>query len=346
MNKNLRWKVLTILAVFVVFFARRGLPDPRAAAISLPAPGWLMAKQLKLGLDLKGGVHLVLRVNTDDALRISTDDDGRAAARGAATAGVTVGVDQRHRRRRRSGSRACRRTRTPSSGASPTSRPRPTTTAARGVGGAYDFTMRPNIARDLREQTMVQAHDTIDRRVNELGVAEPNIAALRRQRRSDPGAAARASPTSRAPRKSSGRPALLELKLVEGGPGADREALLQAHGGKVPADMEVVTGAAERERRRAARRSISSARSPRSPAATCAAPSRRSTRTAGRRSSSRSSRTARGSSARSPATNIGRYLAIVLDNRVQSCAADRRAHQRRGAHRRRLHPAGSGGPRR
>ncbi len=27
-----------------------------------------MAKQLKLGLDLKGGVHLVMRVNRDDAL--------------------------------------------------------------------------------------------------------------------------------------------------------------------------------------------------------------------------------------------------------------------------------------
>ena len=31
-----------------------------------------MAKQLQLGLDLKGGVHLVMRVHTDDALRIQT----------------------------------------------------------------------------------------------------------------------------------------------------------------------------------------------------------------------------------------------------------------------------------
>ena len=31
-----------------------------------------MAKQLHLGLDLKGGVHLVLRVQTDDALRTHT----------------------------------------------------------------------------------------------------------------------------------------------------------------------------------------------------------------------------------------------------------------------------------
>ena len=34
-----------------------------------------MAHQLKLGLDLKGGVHLVLRVQTDDALRVETETE-------------------------------------------------------------------------------------------------------------------------------------------------------------------------------------------------------------------------------------------------------------------------------
>ena len=35
--------------------------------------------------------------------------------------------------------------------------------------------MKPNVEADMREQTVVQALETIDRRVNELGVAEPNI---------------------------------------------------------------------------------------------------------------------------------------------------------------------------
>ena len=83
MNKNLRWKLLTILAVLVLFFAV-GVYPILAQRYHLPAPGWLMAKQLKLGLDLKGGVHLVLRVQTDDALRIQTTDDRRADPRGAA----------------------------------------------------------------------------------------------------------------------------------------------------------------------------------------------------------------------------------------------------------------------
>ena len=42
--------------------------------------------------------------------------------------------------------------------------------------GSHTFTMRPNIAVQLREEAVVQALQTIERRVNELGVAEPIIA--------------------------------------------------------------------------------------------------------------------------------------------------------------------------
>ena len=54
-----------------MFFAL-GVYPILAQRYGLPAPGWLMSKQLKLGLDLKGGVHLVMRVHTGDALRIHT----------------------------------------------------------------------------------------------------------------------------------------------------------------------------------------------------------------------------------------------------------------------------------
>ena len=57
MNKNLRWKVLTIFAVLAlaVFF----FYPPQ--------------QKVKLGLDLKGGVHLVLKVQTDDAVKLETE---------------------------------------------------------------------------------------------------------------------------------------------------------------------------------------------------------------------------------------------------------------------------------
>src|SRR5262245_44546266 len=74
MSSNVRWKAIVILAVFVVFGAV-GVYPIAAQRYHLPAPGWLMDKQLKLGLDLKGGVHLVLRVETDDALKLETQTE-------------------------------------------------------------------------------------------------------------------------------------------------------------------------------------------------------------------------------------------------------------------------------
>src|SRR5260221_2883090 len=44
------------------------------------------------------------------------------------------------------------------------------------AGGTYEFKLKPNIERDLREQAVEQAMLTIDRRVNDLGVAQPSIA--------------------------------------------------------------------------------------------------------------------------------------------------------------------------
>src|SRR5437773_4541742 len=71
---NLRWKLITTLAALVVFTAV-GVYPIVAARYGVHSPAWLLDKQLKLGLDLKGGVHLVLRVETDDALRSETETD-------------------------------------------------------------------------------------------------------------------------------------------------------------------------------------------------------------------------------------------------------------------------------
>src|SRR5438105_6230748 len=68
---NLRWKVVTILAVFIIFFGV-GVYPLIAQRYNIQQPSWLIDKALKLGLDLKGGVHLVLQVQTDDALRLET----------------------------------------------------------------------------------------------------------------------------------------------------------------------------------------------------------------------------------------------------------------------------------
>ena len=89
MKKNIRWKLITSLAVFVIFFAV-GVYPILAQRYHMPLPGWLGAKQLKLGLDLKGGVQLVLRVQTDEALKIHTTTTSEQLREALRTAGVTV----------------------------------------------------------------------------------------------------------------------------------------------------------------------------------------------------------------------------------------------------------------
>src|SRR5262245_18890276 len=50
-----------------------------------------LQEKIKLGLDLKGGIHLVMRVKTDDAIKASTDLDMEVLKSEAAKKGITLG---------------------------------------------------------------------------------------------------------------------------------------------------------------------------------------------------------------------------------------------------------------
>ena len=94
---------------------RHRRPSPALAVWSFTPP----SQKIKLGLDLKGGVHLVLEVQTDDALKARDRDDGRTAARSAEGRRASRVSDARvDEPDRRSPSRASRRRATSSSGRS------------------------------------------------------------------------------------------------------------------------------------------------------------------------------------------------------------------------------------
>jgi preprotein translocase subunit SecD len=233
---NLRWKVITVLAVLVIF-ASVGVYPIIATRFGITQPSWLIEKGLKLGLDLKGGVHLVLRVQTDDALRIESETEMERLRELLATSKVAIGnialvtpVQFKVEGVKPDQDAAFRQ-----------AAAEVETNFARdsGVNGTYTFTMRPNVQVTLREEAVVQARETIERRVNELGVTEPSIA----QQGTDgdqilvqlPGV----TDVNRAKEiiRSTG---LLELKLVERGPESTREALLV--NGQPPAGMDIIPG--------------------------------------------------------------------------------------------------------
>ena len=85
MYRNLRWKLVVILALVIGTFAFAWVP-PLADHLGLTPPEFMAERRLALGLDLKGGVQFVLRVNAQEALGIDaslTRDDVVAQAREA-----------------------------------------------------------------------------------------------------------------------------------------------------------------------------------------------------------------------------------------------------------------------
>jgi preprotein translocase subunit SecD len=223
MSKNLQWKVLIILVVIGLSVFSFYPPD----------------QKVRLGLDLKGGVHLVMKVRTDDAIRLETEttaDRLREQMKTGTIAGTVAvsgpsaftvsGISSEQDAAFRQLLTIIETTYTRSSGA-----------------GSYTFTIRPNILVQLREQTVDQALQTIERRVNELGVAEPIVA---RHGGADqilvelPGVTdvARAKEVIRST-------AMLELKLVEQGPFSDEAQARQAYGNNVPPDIQIIPGSSD-----------------------------------------------------------------------------------------------------
>src|ERR1700734_1536224 len=72
MRKNLTGKTVAILAILVVFvYGIFGLPH----GLSGSALKQSVADRIHLGLDLRGGTHLVLQVMVNEAVAAVTDND-------------------------------------------------------------------------------------------------------------------------------------------------------------------------------------------------------------------------------------------------------------------------------
>jgi preprotein translocase subunit SecD len=213
-----------------------------AAVLSLSV--WALypvRETIKLGLDLKGGVHLVLQVQTGDALRLETQTTVERLRETLTRNSVTFAMLE-----------AIAATEFIVEGMNDEAALHD---AAVGLETMFErvatdrtlhtFRMRPDVAVTIRQDTVQQALVTIERRVNELGVAEPVVARYGDDDRilvELPGV----TDVERAKQiiKST---AQLRLTLVEQGPFPTREAALLAYGHTVPADVDVLPGRADAE---------------------------------------------------------------------------------------------------
>jgi preprotein translocase subunit SecD len=174
--KNLRNKIALILAFLVVcLYGILGVPKGISGKALLDA----MSQRIHLGLDLQGGVHLILQVKVAEAVSAETDGSVQSIQADLKKANlpfsqvakldpnkpdvITVeGVTQAQASA--VNSLLDQKYSNEYDVSSPTS------------GGALTLTMKPVYEKDLEQRTVQQAIETIRDRVDELGVSEPLIA--------------------------------------------------------------------------------------------------------------------------------------------------------------------------
>ena len=244
MNPNLKWKALFILAVilFCIYFLF-GYP---VFPTSLAQVKDNFSKQIRLGLDLQGGTHLILQVQVQEAIAQETD---------TTVDRLTTVLRSKNIRydevRRVDDTHILIRNIDPSQQSqlsdlvaqqynniwdmSPTA----------GETSSYTLTLRPTAIAAIQEQTMTQSVETIERRINALGLTEPTIQLHGRKDNEIlvqlPG---EGDPTrAKAVIQAGGQ---LELRLVEDPVSySSQTEALSRHGGILPPGTELVPGRSE-----------------------------------------------------------------------------------------------------
>ena len=221
MKKNLQWKV--VLALVVV-----------GGAIFLAYP--FNDSKIRRGLDLKGGIHLTLQVMTDDSINIETDQEIARLEELLKKNNITFQkvTKQGLGRIAIQGAMADQEAKTRDLFDSYSRDWEYSFTADRA-----NLTLKPLVVQFLRDQSVSQAKETIDNRINGLGVSEPLVQTQGKDKIivelpgvDDPERVKELIKVT----------AVLEWKLVKAGPAADEATLLQATNGQVPEDAEVIKG--------------------------------------------------------------------------------------------------------
>jgi preprotein translocase subunit SecD len=234
MNKTLLWKSLFIVAVLLVFlFGIVGIPS------NLSARGVLTSIQdrIHLGLDLKGGTHLILQVMVNDAVNADSDqaiqrlkDDlkshniayseiSKADPVNAPDRITLKGVPPENAGDLRS----------------IVSERLPEYDLNSGPNNTWTLSMKPPALTELKKRSVQQAIETIRNRIDQLGVSEPVIEEhglgdyqilVQLPGVDDPARVKQIMQST----------AMLEIRQSLGGPYPSEQAALGAHNGVLPPD--------------------------------------------------------------------------------------------------------------
>ena len=240
MNKNLTWKLVVIVGILLVFlFGIFGVPKDLSGKGVLAA----ITDRIHLGLDLRGGTHLILQVQVNDAVNVDSDnaiarlkEDMRARKINYADIVkpdpvnhpemiVVKGIPPEEA----------------SDFKSIVSDRLPDYNASSGAENSWTVSMKAQNLADLKNRAVTQAIETIRNRIDQLGVSEPVIQEhglgqyqilVQLPGVDDPARVKEIMQST----------AMLEIKQSLGGPYSSEQQALQEHGGVLPPDAVLMAG--------------------------------------------------------------------------------------------------------
>ena len=171
MTSNLKWKAVSI--VFVVLISLYGIIG---APTSWTAIKQNFADRIKLGLDLQGGTHLILQVQTQEAVSLETDQvqdhlKSDLSDKGIHPDSITKLNDTQILVHNLPPDQAGAFRDVASENFTDWD-----IAPAPNEASGYVLTMRPSAIAVIDQQTMDQSVETINKRIDALGLTEPTVA--------------------------------------------------------------------------------------------------------------------------------------------------------------------------
>lgn len=172
MQKNLLLKSLFIIGVLLIFvYGIFGIPDH----FTLDGLKQSLLKRISLGLDLKGGTHLILEVKVDEAVNAETDHTAELLKEQLQKVNINADIskpDPEHHPEqivvKGISADASTQLRNIVTEQLPTY-------DLSGGGDTYTLTLKQSTVTEIRNRTVEQSKEAIELRVNTLGVSEPLV---------------------------------------------------------------------------------------------------------------------------------------------------------------------------
>src|SRR5450432_136336 len=241
MKKNYLWKLGLILGILLFFlFGIFGVPNSFSREGILAS----MAKRINLGLDLRGGTHLILQVKVNDAVNVDAQNTMEVLKEQLRNRKIDYADISQTDQQNNPDHIILKGVQSSARGdlLSIVSDHLPEYDMTGGGDNTWNFAMKPSLLSDLKNKAVTQAIETIRNRIDALGVSEPTIQEhglgqyqilVQLPGVDDPERVKDIIQST----------AMLEIKQSLGGPFASEQAAMQAQpGGVLPADAILMPG--------------------------------------------------------------------------------------------------------